>query len=314
VDSRGPSPAAFAGLRVTLTGTVAVHAGGAVLDARRLGGRQARLLLALLVVERVRPLHREEIAERLWGEHPPDAWESALRSLISRLRALLAEAGLPPAEALRTAFGCYQLHLPPGGVVDLDLLPRAAAAAEEALATGRPDVAAGEAACACELAARPLLPGEDAPWLERLREERRGWHLRALDALGAAGLRLGDGRLAVEAAEEAVALEPLREAGYARLMKAHSAAGNRGEALRVYERLRRLLSDELGVDPAPELSAVHLEVLHAWREPPSPPSAPPPRLPGPDPAGVAELAVEVALSYRRAPRRGSAASTARIRS
>ncbi|HEX6492011.1 MAG TPA: helix-turn-helix domain-containing protein, partial [Candidatus Dormibacteraeota bacterium] len=103
MDQRAPNPAAFAGVRVTLTGTVAVHAGGMVLDARRLGGRQARLLLALLVVERDRPLHREEIAERLWGDRPPDAWDSALRSLVSRLRALLAEAGLPPAEALRSA-------------------------------------------------------------------------------------------------------------------------------------------------------------------------------------------------------------------
>jgi DNA-binding SARP family transcriptional activator len=318
VESRGTSPASCAGLRVTLTGSVAVHAGGAVLDARRLGGRQARLLLALLVVERARPLHREEIAERLWGERPPDAWDSALRSLVSRLRALLGEAGLLPAEVLRTAFGCYQLHLPAGAAVDLDLLPLAVARAEEALAAGRPDAAAGEAAGACELAARPLLPGEDAPWLERLREERRGWHLRALDVLAAAGLQLGDARLAVEAAEAAVALEPLREAGYALLMRAQSAAGNRGEALRVYERLRRLLSDELGVDPAPELSAVHVEVLRAGREPPpappAPPAAPPP-LRGPDAARMAGLALEAALSYRRAPRSsGSAARTARIRS
>src|SRR5258708_5284990 len=79
VKSRAPAPAAFAALRVSLTGTVAVHAPGAVLDAPRLGGRQARLLLALLVVERDRPLHREEIAERLWGERPPDSWASARR-------------------------------------------------------------------------------------------------------------------------------------------------------------------------------------------------------------------------------------------
>jgi DNA-binding SARP family transcriptional activator len=316
VQSRGPSSSAFAQLRVTLTGSVAVHAGGAVLDARRLGGRQARLLLALLVVERARPLHREEIAERLWGERPPDAWDSALRSLVSRVRALLGEAGLSPAEALRTAFGCYQLHLPAGTVVDLDLLPGAVVSAEEALAAGRPEAAAGEAACACELAARPLLPGEEAPWLERIRAERQGWHLRGLEVLAVAGLRLGDARLALEAAESVVALEPLREAGYALLMRAHSAAGNRGEALRVYERLRRLLADELGVDPAPELSAVHLEVLRARREPHhAPPPPEPPRLRGPDPGALAGLAVEAALSYRRAPRSGGPeASTARSRS
>jgi DNA-binding SARP family transcriptional activator len=291
-----------AGLRVSLTGPVGIHAPGVAPDERRLGGRQARLLLALLVVSRDRPLHREEIAQRLWGDRPPDAWDSALRSLVSRVRCLLGEAGLSPAEALRNAFGCYQLHLPPGTDVDLDLLPAEVEAAERALGAGDAEGAAVAAARACELAARPLLPGEEAPWLERLREERRGWHLRAVDALAEAAIRRGDGRRAVGSAEAAVALEPLREAGYALLMRAHAGMGNRGEALRVYERLRRLLADELGVDPSPELRAVHLEVLRAGREQPRRPHPGVPPSPGPDPAALARLALDAALSYRRAPR------------
>jgi DNA-binding SARP family transcriptional activator len=286
-----------AGLRVSLTGPVGIHAPGVAPDERRLGGRQARLLLALLVVSRDRPLHREEIAQRLWGDRPPDAWDSALRSLVSRVRCVLGEAGLAPAEALRNAFGCYQLHLPAGATVDLDLLPRAVETAERALDAGDPRRAAAAAARACELATRPVLPGEEAPWLERLREERQGWHLRALDALAEAGLRGGDGRSAVESAEAAVALEPLREAGYALLMRAQAAMGNRGEALRVYERLCRLLSEELGVDPSPELRAVHLEVLRAGREQPRGPRPAAPPVPGPDAAALARLAIDAALSY-----------------
>jgi len=78
--------------------------------------------------------------------------------------------------------------------------------------------------------------------------------------------------------------------------------GNRGEALRVYERLRRLLSDELGVDPSPELRAVHLAVLRAGREQPRRPHPEVPPVPGPDPVALARLALDAALSYRSASR------------
>ena len=62
-------------------------------------------------------------------------------------------------------------------------------------------------------------------------------------------------------AEEAIALEPFRESGYRRLMEVHIAAGNRAEALRVYERCRRLLADELGAFPSPETEAIYRDLL-----------------------------------------------------
>jgi YVTN family beta-propeller protein len=76
-------------------------------------------------------------------------------------------------------------------------------------------------------------------------------------------LRSGDTREAVRWAEETVALAPFRESGYRRLMEAHVAAGNRAEALRVYERCRRLLADELGTYPSPETESIYRALLHA---------------------------------------------------
>jgi DNA-binding SARP family transcriptional activator len=61
-------------------------------------------------------------------------------------------------------------------------------------------------------------------------------------------------------AEQAVALEPYRESGYRRLMLLHHRAGDRAEALRVYERCRRLLAEELGTAPSPETEALLAEV------------------------------------------------------
>src|SRR5262249_47824015 len=71
----------------------------------------------------------------------------------------------------------------------------------------------------------------------------------------------GDAAAAVKWSEQVVALEPFREAGYRRLMEAHAAAGNRAEALQVYERCRRLLAEELGAYPSPETDSIYRELL-----------------------------------------------------
>jgi DNA-binding SARP family transcriptional activator len=103
---------------------------------------------------------------------------------------------------------------------------------------------------------RPLLTGEDAAWVDRKREALRKNLLRALDCLAQVHSATGELSLALRAAEEAVELEPLREAGYRRLMLVHDAAGNRAEALRVYEKLKSLLKVELMTTPAPETRRV----------------------------------------------------------
>ena len=64
-------------------------------------------------------------------------------------------------------------------------------------------------------------------------------------------------------AEQTIALAPFRESGYRRLMEAHVTAGDRAEALRVYERCRRLLADELGTYPSPEIESIYRTLLEA---------------------------------------------------
>jgi DNA-binding SARP family transcriptional activator len=63
--------------------------------------------------------------------------------------------------------------------------------------------------------------------------------------------------------EEALRWEPFRESLYRLLMRAHAGAGNRAEALRAYERCRRLLADELGVGPPPETEALYLDIVRS---------------------------------------------------
>src|SRR5262249_15064151 len=119
------------------------------------------------------------------------------------------------------------------------------------------------AAGTASLLQQPFLPGEEGTWVEEKRRELADARERALDVLTDASLRSGDTREAVRWAEQTIALTPFRESGYRRLMEAHVAAGNRAEALRVYEKCRRLLSDELGTYPSPETEAIYRTLLEA---------------------------------------------------
>ena len=250
-------------VRVSLTDRVSIEARGAVVDEQRFPGRQGRLVFAYLLAAHGRPVPRDELGEALWGDEPPATWEKALSVLVSKLRALLTECGLDGAQSLTSAFGCYQLTLPAGTWIDVVAADEAATASERSLATGELEQARADASVAVSLARRTFLPGEDGRWVEDTRADLRESLVRALDCLAEAHRLAGAPRAAVRAAEEVVELEPYRERGYRLLMEAQSAAGNDAEALRVYERCRRLLDEELGTYPSPETEAIYRRLLEA---------------------------------------------------
>lgn len=248
----------------------------------RMGGRQARLALALLVVERGRAVPRHELAEALWPTGLPASWEPALRGVVSRVRAALAAAGYSSSETLTSASGSYQLRLPPGTTVDIEAASAAAEAAEAAFRQRDWKTACREASACVEIGAKPFLPGEDSPWVRRVQAELRTRLLRALEILSAARVEAAEVVLAVEAAEQAVAIDPLRESAHRCLMAAHAEAGNRGDALRAYERCRRILAEELGVSPSDETAKAYVRLLGSEPAAPEvPPSPVPPVLPFP---------------------------------
>jgi YVTN family beta-propeller protein len=246
-------------LKVFLTGRVAAEANGHVLDEARFPGRQGRLLFVYLVAAGSRPVPTDELADAIWGGSPPATWEKALTVIASKLRSLVAEDGI----TLTNAFGCYRLDLPEGAWVDLFAAAGGAQDAEEALAAGGLDRARTAAESAESLARRPFLSGEDGTWVEQKRRDLADIRERALSVLADACLRSGDAREAAKWAEELIALSPFREVGYRRLMEAHVVAGNRAEALRVYEQCRQLLAEELGAYPSPETDSIYRALLEA---------------------------------------------------
>ncbi len=246
-------------MQIQLTGRLRVRGdNGVELDAAAFPGRQGRVVFAHLTLAG-QPVPRDRLAEVLWPHRTPTGWRRNLAAVVSKLRGLLERLGLDPASALPGGGDCYQLCLSPRPEVDVEVAAARLVEAESALHRGDLARAAELARAAAEVARRPLLPEVDCDWVVRQRDVLEDLLLRSLDVVTAAA----EPAAALRSAEEALALRPLREAGHLGLMRAHLRAGNRAEALLAHARCRRLLGEELGVEPSAEIQAAHLEALRA---------------------------------------------------
>jgi DNA-binding SARP family transcriptional activator len=248
-------------LRIYLTGRTAIEYDGKLLDQDAFPSRQAVLAFARLVLDRQYAVSRDELAAVLWPDGLPRAWETALHALASKLRVLLARTGLKRSEVISSALGCYQLHLPSDAWVDLEAAADAIHEAEGFLKAGKHREAWPEAQVAYQISRRPFLANETGPWVDAQRERLRTIFARACESIAENYIWNGEPSIAVDVVKEMVAIHPYRETGYQLLMRAHAAAGNRAEALWVYEHCRKLISEELGVAPSAETQAVYLKVL-----------------------------------------------------
>lgn len=250
---------AEATLRIYLAGSICLERGSVMVPESRFAGRQGRLAFALLATRRREPVAREDVAEAVWGGAMPPAWDIAVRAIVSRLRRLLEEVGVE--DGVRSAFGAYRLALPDDAWVDVEAADDAVHRAEAALAGEDGDRATGWAVVAASITARPFLPGEDGAFAEGWRRRLVDIRVRALETRGKALLTSGQFALAARDAKAALALAPFRETALQLLMRAHAEAGNPAEALSAYDRTRRLIADELGVDPSLETEALFADIL-----------------------------------------------------
>ena len=159
------------------------------------------------------------------------------------------------------------MNLPPDVFVDFEAAADGIHKAEGARKAGLFAKSCGHAHVAYQIARRPFIAGEEGPWVDGVREKLSTIFIRSCECLADFYIWNGEPSLAVESAKQVVAREPFRETGCQLLMRAHAAAGNRAEALWVYERCRKLIAEELGADPSPETKAVHFAVLKSSRAP-----------------------------------------------
>ncbi len=247
--------------RIQLCGRLSVEIDGTQL-AGALRGKQVPLLLAYLLLNRTRPVGREELIGALWPHQAPVSQDAALRTLLSRLRSSLGNGSLQGRDEL-------VLNLPEPVWIDLEAASSEVERARLALDRGDARTAWALAQVPLNIANRGLLPGSQATWLEARRRELEDVRLQALELIARAGLHLGGAQLSsVERhARALIEAEPYRESGYVLLMEALAAEGNVAEGLRVFDRLRTLVRDELGTSPSPETIETYERLLHPGGRP-----------------------------------------------
>lgn len=247
-------------LRLYLTGSVTAVGPTHTIDESELPGSQGRVLVAALGLERG-PVASDVVAERLWPTEMPDEWTKSLPPIVSRVRAKLREVDPTGSTTIRVASGYHELVLGPETWVDVEDATRRLDRAEGLLRHGDPAGAWTDAAPASAVLRRGLLPGFDAPWVDGWRNVLADRLHRCWIVLADAWLQLGDATLARSAATAAIATDPFNEDGHRLLIRAELASGNRSGAVRAAAACRRILRDELGVDPSDQTLAVEREAL-----------------------------------------------------
>jgi DNA-binding SARP family transcriptional activator len=247
-------------LRIYLTGALQAENGKRLLRESQLGGPQGRFVFAYLVTERKRAVSQSELADAIWPGALPGSWGVALSAIVSKLRSQLGGLGLDRTRIIGNAFGCYQFTPPLEIWVDVEAALAGLDAAEGLLGAGKPQAAYGPSLIATTILRRPFLPGDDTTWADGRRDALASALVRALDCRIEALVANGEPELALSHAREAVRLDPYRESGYRKLMRVQAQMGERGEAVRAYKELQRLLADELGVEPSDETTSVYREI------------------------------------------------------
>jgi len=237
-----------------ILGEVEVRDGGRLL---KLHGRRERALLAYLLLNANEIVPTERLIEELWGESPPPTVAAALHVYISRLRKVLGENG----SAIVTRSPGYVLEVDPEQV-DARRFERLVDAGRLALREGDPRRSARLLRDALGLwHGTPLADVIEPEWaaseIRRLRELR----LAALEDRIEADLQLGRHAQLVSELEGLVARHPLRERLRAQLMLALYRCGRQGDALQVYADTRRVLAEELGIDPTGSLRRLEQGIL-----------------------------------------------------
>jgi DNA-binding SARP family transcriptional activator/tetratricopeptide (TPR) repeat protein len=220
--------------------------------------RRQRVLLATLLLSPDRVVSLETLAETLWDGRPPAGARGALHSAVQRLRSTLGPAG---SGLVHTKPPGYLITVGEGDL-DVRTFGTLVAQGQAAAAAGRWEQAAGLLRDALELwrgepladVPSALLRSREVP---RLEDQR----LQALALRIDADLRLGRHRELVPELRQLVAAHPLRENFHAQLMLGLYRSGGSADALAAYQDVRRVLADELGVDPGPELRRLHQAIL-----------------------------------------------------
>lgn len=268
-EESADAPAPEVRYRVRLLGRPEVHRAGA-------GGQWEQVSFSLKRGFRVlaylasAPEHRaarEELIEAVWPEAGRETIERNFHPTLSRLRRDLrggARAEEERGDPLAHHEGFYELAPEMGWWIDVEEVERLAALARNRAEAGLDAEAAELFEASWRLHRGALLETTYDPWAERRRETVQRRHLAMLRELGSAYERLGRLEDATDAYRALLADDPLQERIHVALMRLYAGSGRRDLVRRQYERLTRLLRNELGVEPLPETADEYHRLMIEW--------------------------------------------------
>ncbi|MEV0457808.1 AfsR/SARP family transcriptional regulator, partial [Catellatospora methionotrophica] len=283
-----------------------------------LGSTKQQLILAALLLRPSEAVTTGELASMLWGDQPPASAAANVRTYVRGLRLALTD---PPTAEQRilTTPGGYLLRVEPGER-DVDRFDAAAARGRAALAAGDPVGAEPDLSAAVAMWRGPALAGLPLPRLLTGRvtqlEERR---LLTEEDYAVARLALGEPAEVIPRLRALLDRHPLRQRAWAQLMASLYHIGDVSGALAAFRQARRVLAEQTGMDPGPELIRLHDDILHhrlgRVSAPPDPgrepPQAPPRQLPLARP-GFVGRAAELSLLDAVADNAGATSSSVDI--
>ncbi|MBD0695535.1 AfsR/SARP family transcriptional regulator [Streptomyces sp. CBMA123] len=229
-----------------------------------LGSPQQQAVLTTLLLHSGRPVTTQDLVDALWGERPPTQAVAALRTYVSRLRSVIEPRRevRRPAELLVSVADGYALRIP-GEALDLSVFERLSAEAATARTSGDKREAHRLLAQALDLFSGRPLTGIPGPYADAQRLRLAERQVAAAEELCAAALDVGLHAEIVVELNNLTAEHPLRERLRELLMLALYRCGRQAEALGVYTDTRKLLIEELGVEPGVGLSSIHNRILAA---------------------------------------------------
>ncbi|MET8882656.1 AfsR/SARP family transcriptional regulator [Streptomyces rubiginosohelvolus] len=267
-------------LRFTVLGPVRAWRGSDLLSS---GSPQQRALLTALLLREGRTATAGELIDAFWGEDPPSQALATIRTYASRLRKILGQ------DTLVSESGGYAIRID-RGALDLTLAQDLAAEAEKARASGDRCQARTLINKVLGLWDGEALASVPGPYADNQRTRLEEWRLQLTETRLDLDLDVGCHAEAVSELTALTAAHPLRERLRELLMVALYRSGRQAEALAVYADTRRLLAEELGVDPRPELAQLQQRILRADEELARPADEP---APAPAPLKPAQLPATV---------------------
>lgn len=223
-----------------------------------LGTPQQRAVLAVLLLAEGRQVPTSALVDALWGNEPPKAAAGTLRTYISRLRQGLAAGG--GQGVVESAGAGYVLPVR-SAAVDLGLFLEWTARARAARSAGDTAQAAVFLRDALGLWKGEPLAGLPGDYAESQRARLTELRLAAVEDRLTLEIDLGGHVAAAAELRTLASAHPLREQISELLMLALYRAGRQADALAVFDRTRRRLSEELGIDPGPALREMHQRIL-----------------------------------------------------